>query len=73
MTEEYSIDQLEKIFRCHAEDFEKNYNESITKLKENGGIIPLEYPFNISHALHVICREINQIKNSIEHIKDEVF
>ena len=70
MPEDYTIEQLEKTFREHYEkdeiddeerrvNFKKNfpYSELPPHLKKNS--------FNLSKALHVICREINQLKNKI--------
>jgi hypothetical protein len=66
MPEEYTIEQLEKTFKSHAqkniiqrqrdlENFQKNYPDSE---------IPAHMlnDFCISEALHVICREINELK-----------
>lgn len=66
MSEDYSIEQLENTFRKHAqkniiqqqrdvENFKKDYPDS--ELPEH-----FLNDFDISEALHVICREINQLK-----------
>lgn len=56
MKVDYRLDFLEKVFKEHSEEFEKKYHENPYK-DENA-----EY-FNLSNALHVICKEIISLKN----------
>lgn len=56
MPEDYTIEQLEKTFKEHTEKFE------FQKSLNYGNPQKVLQDFNISEALHVICREINQIK-----------
>lgn len=69
MTEDYTIEQLEKTFKEHAEKNIRNHekDEESFKTKYPGEKLPDHYVnyFNISEALHVICREINQLKYKI--------
>jgi hypothetical protein len=69
MTEDYAIEQLENTFKDHAEKNEKNRirDLEIFKNKYPKSEIPTHMlnDFSISEALHVICREINQIKKAI--------
>lgn len=59
MSEDYTIEQLEKTFKEHAELFEREENHR-KEICDKDYITP---NFNISEALHVICREINQLKD----------
>lgn len=67
MKEDYTIEQLEKTFREHSEQYEIDEKERFDKMLAQAiqinGQIPIEQHFNISEALHVICREINQLKS----------
>ena len=67
MNEDYAIEQLEKTFKDHSEVFERE--EKSRREKYPVYITP---NFNISEAFHVICREINQLKEIINNIKDEL-
>ncbi len=63
MSKGYTIEQLEKTFKKHAEDYieyEKKRCEGTSVYIEN---------FNISEALYVICKEINQLKREIKYGK----
>ena len=62
MKEEYTIEQLEKTFREHSEKFEKEEKERFENLMKQGYPYSIDRPFNVSAALHVICKEINQLK-----------
>lgn len=66
MAEDYTIENLEKTFKEHAEKNIKNYEKDIEsfKIKYPSEKLPDHYIdyFNISEALHVICKEINQLK-----------
>ncbi len=64
MIEEYTIEQLEKTFKEHSENLIRSESEA----KECNPEDYKEYYgekgyFNMSEALHVICREINQLKS----------
>lgn len=65
MTENYTIEQLEKTFKEHAERFNQDINHQIKKFESQGEKYPFE-EFNVSEALHVICREINQLKSDLK-------
>ncbi len=58
---DYTIEQLEKTFKDHSEAFENN----IINEKNLG--------FSISKALHVICREINEIKSTLERFEKDIY
>jgi hypothetical protein len=58
MKEDYKIEDLKEIFKKHSTEFEEKYHDNPYK-DEN-----YEY-FNLSNALHVICKEINEIKRQI--------
>lgn len=64
MTEDYTIEQLEKTFKEHAEIYEKEW-------MTHSAIGGQNY-FNISEALHVICREINQINKVLDKLEKGV-
>lgn len=55
--EDYTIEQLEKTFKEHSESFTRE--EKLRKEKYGDDYITPT--FDISAALHVICKEINQI------------
>jgi hypothetical protein len=73
MTEDYTIEQLEKTFKEHAEIYEQDCKENFERMLEQAitinGQIPIEKHFNISEALHVICREITLLKREINYGK----
>lgn len=77
MSEDYTIEQLEKTFKEHSEEALKEQEFQIEKFKimwpDDQLPSHMLNSFNISEALYVICKEINYIKNSIEHIKDKLF
>lgn len=56
MKHDYTLEFLENIFKKHSEEFENKYQSNPHK-DEN-----FEY-FNLSNALHVICKEIIRLKN----------
>ncbi len=58
MPEDYTIEQLEKTFKKHAEKYEQDWNQISSE----------KLDFNISEALYVICREINQLKENTSGI-----
>ena len=64
--EDYTIEQLEKTFKEHAEKAIIQQKEQLEKFKKDylGSEIPCHFlnDFCISEALHVICREINHLK-----------
>lgn len=64
--EDYTIEQLEKTFKEHSErfEFQKSLNYGNTK--------KVLEDLNISKALHVICREINQINRAIDKLEKGV-
>jgi len=67
MKEDYTIEQLEKTFNQHEEKYALDNAERRANYKKNFPDSELpdhmkEDAFNISAALHVICREINQLK-----------
>ncbi len=64
MTEDYTIEQLENTFKEHAEQYEIDEKERFDKAVRNGDMIPIVRHFNLSKALHVICREINYLKRT---------
>lgn len=76
MTEEYSIEQLEKTFLGHSEKHERHRQKDIEtfKIKYPDEKLPDNYVnmFSISTALHVICKEINQLKNVINGRRYEI-
>lgn len=76
MTEEYSIKQLEKTFLEHAEKNIRNHEKDVEtfKIKYPDEKLPDNYVnmFSISTALHVICKEINQLKNVINGRRYEI-
>ncbi len=55
MKEDYTIEFLEKLFKQHSEEFEDRYQSNPHK-DENFE------SFNLSYALHLICKEINTLK-----------
>lgn len=63
MNEDYTIEQLEKTFREHSEKFDREEIERFNIAMKEGRGYPIERPFRLSEALHVICREINQLKS----------
>jgi len=72
MNEDYTIEQLEKTFKKHEEKYALENAERRANFKKNFPNSELpehlkEDVFVITTALHVICREINQLKkiNSI--------
>jgi|GEM_PF-4058399 len=65
MTEDYTIKQLEKTFKENAESFHREEKHR----KEICGDDYVTPNFNISAALHVICKEINQLKKEINYGK----
>lgn len=61
---EYTIEELEKTFKEHSEksfrDFEK---QCVEYFKEFNTPHPqVDTWFDLSRSLHVICKEINQLK-----------
>ena len=67
----YTIEQLEKTFKEHAETYEQDCKERFDRMLAQAikinGQIPIEKYFSISEALHVICREINQLKSDLRN------
>ncbi len=68
MPEDYTIEQLENTFKEHAEAFHQKELDKQNHLKEKYKEDYEKYYddkncFNISEALHVICREIRQLKS----------
>ncbi len=61
MTEEYTIEKLEKTFKKHAEKYELDWNQISSE----------KLDFNMSEALHVICREINQLKRCLNILLED--
>lgn len=63
-SENYTIEQLEKTFKEHSEKSLKDFEiQCIKYFKEFQQPHPnVDDFFHISKALHVICREINQLK-----------
>ncbi len=64
MPEDYTIEQLEKTFKEHSKIYEKEW---MTHSAVGG-----KNYFNIYAALHVICREINQINRAINILEKGV-
>lgn len=66
MSEDYTTEKLEETFMKHHVDSSRIRNDLIEKYKKDYPNEPLPASFlddfSISKALHVICREINQIK-----------
>jgi hypothetical protein len=67
MKEDYTIEQLEKTFKQHEEKYELENAERRANFNKNFPDSELpdhlkEDAFNISEALHVICKEINILK-----------
>jgi hypothetical protein len=56
MKDDYTLEFLENKFKEHSEEFEDRHHSNPYK-DENA-----EY-FNLSNALHVICKRLNEIKN----------
>ncbi len=69
MTDKYSTEELEKIFKEHAKKNNRQNEIDIEnfKFKYPDSELPNHYLnyFNISEAFHVICKEINVIKLSL--------
>ena len=74
MTEDYTIERLEKTFMEHHERCVKENKERLEKFKIDypDSEIPSHFlnDFSISEALHVICREINEINKSLDVLRD---
>lgn len=66
MTEDYTIENLENIFFNHSQVELKERKERLERYKTDypdSEVPPHLYKdFSISEALHVICREINLLK-----------
>ncbi len=69
MSEDYTIEQLEKTFKEHAQRNIIQNQRALENYKINypDSEVPSHFlnEFCISEALHVICREINSIKRTI--------
>lgn len=66
--EEYSIEELEKKFKEHSEIFGKDDKTKRETYPEYN-----RESFNIAEALHVICREINEIKSTLDRFEKDIY
>jgi len=76
MDERYLIENLTEIFDKHAKDAQAHHKKKVKDYEEN--FPNSEYPewnkdyFNISRALSVMAKEINDLKEwMIDHMRNE--